>query len=637
MTSFLSCSAIPPVEGQRTSGFQKVGRHIVPVVSVVLLGLLAYSNSFHSEFVFDDVPSIVDNPVIKNLGNYLLNWSGYRANPTRFIGYSTFALNYRLGLLDVTGYHVFNFCVHVLNALLIYALVILSLKTPHLKNSVLAHSSRHIAFVASALFVTHPIQTGAVTYIVQRLTSLATMFYLLTLVQYIRWRLRQNALRMTGVRSGVQYSLILLTSILAMYTKEIAFTLPIIIFLYEFFFLGAIGRKKLLSLAPIIATSLIIPLTLLNLHKPLGEALSDVSETTRVQTTISRLDYLKTEVVVIVKYLRLLVMPVDQNVDYDLPLRHSFIEPRVMFALILIFMMIALALYLHGKSSLKSTHRAFDPGTHLISFGIVWFFVTLLVESSLIPIVDVIFEHRVYLPSVGFFIATATAMFLLARRLSPAHPTWVIVGIAVPIALSLAAATALRNNVWADDLSLWTDAVRKSPNKSRPHTNLGFALMSRGRVDLAIDYYHAALRADPNNAEAHNNLGVAYSKTGKDDQAISHLRIVIALQPDHVKAHTNLGAALMTRGEVDPAIQHYLMALKIDPNYAKARNNLGVAYFKKGMIDEAIAQFRIAISLRPDYPEAHNNLGIAYGRKGWAQQATEEISLGMKLQSRGAR
>jgi Flp pilus assembly protein TadD len=292
-----------------------------------------------------------------------------------------------------------------------------------------------------------------------------------------------------------------------------------------------------------------------------------------------------------------------------------------------------LSVYLFRKSSPASTGRAFDPAVRLASFGIVWFFVTLSVESSLIPIVDVIFEHRVYLPSVGFFVAVSTAGALISRSADPARPTRILVVAGALLALALSVATFQRNKVWADELSLWSDATRKSPYKSRPHTNLGFALMTRGQMEPAIEHYLTALKIDPSNTEAHNNLGIAYSRIGKVEQAFAHLSRSIQLRPDYAEARSNLGAVLVEKGEVDPAITHYLTAIQIRPNYAEARNNLGVAYFKKGMVDEAIDQFRIAIALKSDYAEAHNNLGIAYGRKGWTQPAAEEISLGMKLQS----
>lgn len=625
----------PHPESRRKKNIHEVGRAIAPIASIVLLGLYAYSNSFHTQFVFDDFSSITENPLVQNLDNFLSSWIGYRANPNRFIGNLTFAMNYRFGLLDTTGYHIVNFCIHALNALLLYTLVVLSFKTPHLKGSFLVPSSRSIAFAASALFVTHPIQTGAVTYIVQRLTSLATLFYLFTLVQYIWWRLGEDSRRVAWLRRGAQYSIVLLTAVLAMKTKEIAFTLPVVICLYEFFFFGASGKNRLPYLVPILATILIIPLTMLSFHIPASEVLSEVSEMTKIQSTVSRLDYLRTEIAVIARYLRLLVIPTDQNVDYDFPLYHSFIEPRVLTSLILILLMTALAIYFFRKSALKSLHRTFDPATRLISFGILWFFVTLLVESSLIPIVDVIFEHRVYLPSVGFLIAAATAGAFLARKISPAHQIRTFVGASILISLALAVTTSQRNYVWADDLSLWTDAVRKSPNKSRPYNNLGFALMRRRNVDSAIEYYLIALKIDPNNPEAHNNLGVAYSKTSKSEQAIFHFRIAIALRPDYAQAHSNLGAALAEKGEMDSAIEYYQIALGINPNSAGAHNNLGVAYYKKGLVDQAIAQFQVAIALKPNYSEAHNNLGIAYGKKGWVQQAAEEISVGMKIQSRG--
>jgi len=163
---------------------------LVAVFLVLSCGVLAYSNSFRVPFVFDDLPSIVDNPVIRSLDNFLASTSGYENHERRFVGYLTFALNYRLGGLDVTGYHAFNLVVHLANALLLYALVRLAFRTPHLAGSRLAPRAGTVALLCGLLFVVHPVQTQAVTYVVQRLTSLATLFYLLAMVLYAVGRLK---------------------------------------------------------------------------------------------------------------------------------------------------------------------------------------------------------------------------------------------------------------------------------------------------------------------------------------------------------------------------------------------------------------------------------------------------------------
>ena len=163
-------------------------RTLLPLVLIVLVGIYSYWNSFHAPFVFDDQTSITENPIIKNLGNFLSSLQGYHYNPRRFIGYLSFALNYHWGGLDVAGYHVVNFCIHLLNGTLVFLLCGLTFRTPFLRNSSQASKAGGIALVAALLFTAHPVQTQAVTYIVQRFTSLASLFYLLSLIFYVQGR-----------------------------------------------------------------------------------------------------------------------------------------------------------------------------------------------------------------------------------------------------------------------------------------------------------------------------------------------------------------------------------------------------------------------------------------------------------------
>jgi tetratricopeptide (TPR) repeat protein len=153
---------------------------------IITLGLLVYSNTFSSPFVFDDEINIVANPINKDLGYFARPSSAksfrgpveYPALLKRYMGHLSFALNYRLHGLDVTGYHVVNLAIHLINGGLVYLLVVLTFRTPRLENSQLRQSAGGIALMSALLFVCHPVQTQAVTYIVQRLASMAAMFYL---------------------------------------------------------------------------------------------------------------------------------------------------------------------------------------------------------------------------------------------------------------------------------------------------------------------------------------------------------------------------------------------------------------------------------------------------------------------------
>lgn len=537
-------------------------RHLAAVAMVLAIGGAAYASAFRGplEFVLDDVFSIVENPLLRELGNYFASPAGYRASPNRVVAYATFALNYAFGGLDPLGYRVANVGIHLLNALLVYALVTLAFRSPVAARSGLATSSRSVALVSAALFVAHPVQTQAVTYVVQRMTSLATTLYLLSVVCYAWWRLQGARHR---VRGPAAYALVLLASVLAMKTKEIAFTLPLAIALLETILFEGGTKRRLLYVAPVLVTLAVIPLTMLDLGSATSDPLAQVAAATMERPNLSRWDYLVTQAPVVATYLRLLVAPFGQNLDYDFPLYGSFFAAPVLLSAAVIASLAALALALLRRSAVSSSGRPLDPAVRLVAFGIAWFFLTLSVESSFVPIQDVINEHRIYLPSAGLFPAIATGGALLLHRFTPGREHRLLLAAGALLGCVLGALTFSRNAVWQDNVSLWSDVVRKSPNKARPHVNLGRALMERGQADAAIAHYEAALRADPLHVHAHNNLGVALYKKSRVDEAIAHLELAVRLRPGDGNAHYNLGVAYGRKGRMELAQHHMRLGMQL--------------------------------------------------------------------------
>lgn len=598
---------------------------------IAVLGLIAYSNTFHVPFVFDDISSITQNNVIKRMENFLYNGSGYTYNPRRFIGYLTFALNYRLGGLDVKGYHVFNLIVHIINALLIYALVILTFRTLHLKDSSSFSSSEWIALFAGLLFVAHPVQTQAVTYIAQRVTSLATTFYLLAFLFFIKFRFSHDSEDSQRGKPLSFYSLALISIILAMKTKEIAFTLPIVLLLYEIIFFRLTLRRRLLFMGPILLTLLIIPLSLLSVEKPLAEVLSDVSEATIVQSEVSRWDYLLTQFRVIVTYIRLLFLPVGQNLDYDYPVYDSFSSLAVFLSFLLLT-----AIVLSGAFLLLLSRRGNEgirQETRLISFGIFWFFMTLSVESSIIPITDPIYEHRVYLPSAGFFIAVITGLMLFIGSIrktngSPERPLIPVFGV---IVLIFAIATFFRNTVWQNEVRLWEDVAKKSPAKARAHLNLGLAHDKKGRTEDAIDSYLTALRLEPGSAKAHNNLGTIYVHQGRFGEAEQEFHAAISNDPGFAPPHYNLGNLYGKQGRFEEALRELRTATRLDPDYAEAYVIKGLIFGRTNRLEDAFSEFQIALGINPDDPNVRFNLGALYGKVGRLEEAKREYLAAIAL------
>jgi Flp pilus assembly protein TadD len=598
---------------------------LLPVLLVAIGGLLAYSNTFHVPFVFDDETEIVSKPLIRDLGNYLGSWAGYGHNANRVLGYFTFALNYRANGLEPPGWHAVNLAVHLGAALLVHALVVLTFRTPWLRRSALAASHRAVALAAALLFVAHPIQTQAVTYVVQRLTSLSTLLYLAAVVLYAHWRLAREAGSARGPAGLARFAAVLAVALLAMKTKEIAATLPLAIALYELAFFEGSWRTRLAWLAPVLAMLVVVPVSTFGLHRPVGQILSDVSDL-KVQTAMTRLDYLRTELAVIATYLRLVVLPVGQNLDWDFPKYSSFVAPRVLLAGLLHLALLATVAVAWGGRTARRFGRTFDPAARLVSFGILWFFLALSVESSIVPIVDVLVEHRVYLPSAGLFSAIAAAGALAARRLAPRR--WAAATIAAAVALSavLGVATWRRNAVWGTELSIWADAVSKSPRKSRPHDNLGLAYVHLDRVPEAFAHFQEAVRLDPTNVRAWNNLGVASAKLGHTDDARVAFQAALRLDPEHAESIYNLGRILLVQeGRYAESIPYFERAIRIRADYAEAYASLAAAWNALGRFPDTVRVLTAAGNVIRSQPHARFNLGVAYAATGDGAAAQGEV------------
>jgi hypothetical protein len=364
--------------------------HLIALLIIAVAILIAYSNTFTASFHFDDNPTIVENPYIKNL---TIENIKKLLQSTRPVVNLSLLLNYQLNGLDVVGWHIFNTLFHILNAFLVYSFVFITLNLPTMQEK-FGSSSKFMALFAGLLFGIHPIQTQAVTYIISRTELLAAFFYLSTINLYIMWRLKHKKLYLAGA---------VLTAFLAMGSKEHAVTLPAIIFLYDYVFLSGGSLKDALSHWRShfsIASSWLLLIYLFSAVKLEGAGFN----VTKENPEITPFTYLFTQFNVIWTYIRLMFLPINQNLDYDYPIAKTLFEFPTILSFIGHILVITAAFYFYKKKDWA-----------LIPFGIFWFYITLSPTSSFVPILDVIFEHRLYLPSVGFFIAFITGYELFFR------------------------------------------------------------------------------------------------------------------------------------------------------------------------------------------------------------------------------
>ncbi len=718
-----------------------VSRQAVHLIIILVIGFLAYSNTFQSPFQWDESDYIVGNPIVKDLG-FFAEPSRAEGLPvvnglmSRYIGYLTFALNYKLNGLNVFGYHLVNLAIHLINAILVYFLVLLTFRTPYFSNQRSAvssqraegtplnpplargeskggavdlspftiHYSRLFALAVALLFVAHPVQTEAVTYVFQRFASLVSLFYLLSLVLYIKGRIRQaeakvkNEMKtkkhkeLSSAYTFTCFFLSFISAVLAMKTKENAFTLPVIITLYEFLFFSGPLKARVLRLVPFLLTMLIIPMTIMGLESTAGEVISEIRDPGSLgYEELSGSEYLFTQIRVIITYIRLLLLPVNQNLVYDYPVYRSFFTPPVLFSFLFLAALFGAAVWLvyksrqgargKGQGEISDQQSAISSQpvedtplnpplsrgevkrgvfhasrftlhlSRLIAFGVLWFFITLSVESSVIPIPMVMDEYRLYLPSVGFFIAIMSGATLLVTRFSQKAPlpsgiegqlqttfhlsgfTKIAAALFSVIVLALASATYARNALWKDKVSLWEDVVRKSPSSARAYNNLGLAFNEKGLREKAIGMYDRAIALNPRFALAYSNLGVAYARTGRAGMAIENFQKAVSLDPKDVVAYENMARTYGETGQLEKAAENYSRAIALKPYDSAAYQGLGTAYVMMGRLDDALAAYTRFVILSPSDPEAYRSRGIVYAKKGDPRSAREDFEKACSLGS----
>jgi tetratricopeptide (TPR) repeat protein len=571
--------------------------------------LAIYSITFSSPFVLDDLIRIEENPAIRvtKFSIPQIIKAGMISSKMRPIAFITFALNHSLHQYDVFGYHLVNIIIHILTGFFLYLFLKTTLKIPTIHGRY-KHTDL-ISFLAALIWLVHPIQTQSITYIVQRMNSMAAMFLILSFLFYAYGRLAEaNKKRWIWLfASAVSW-------LLSLGCKQIGAVLPFLIFLYEWYFFqdfSKIWLKKHLKYLFSITAFFILLFLFYTGFNPL-EKIQSLHDFAQHEFTIT--ERLFTQFRVVIYYLSLIFFPLPSrlNLDYDFVLSHSLISPiSTLPSLAAIVGILALAIYLAKRD-------------RLISFCILWFFGNHLIESSVLPLA-IIFEHRNYLPSM----LTILIPILIGYRYIKLD--WLKIGIVSLVVVVLSVWSYQRNSVWENDITLWTDSAKKSPGKARPHFNLGAAFSEQNRYAEAIPLYQRALEINPNLAQPHINLGEALERQNKIEGAAEHYRTALQIKPDLPEAHNNMGAVLAKQGRTEEAIQFYQNALKIRPYYASAHFGLANTLVEKGKVEQGIQHYYQAIRFKPEYAEAHNNLGAIFLASGETEKAIKHYIVALQI------
>lgn len=543
--------------GSRMTAFG-VMREAIIILFLVFLGFLIYSNTTEAPFVLDDGHNIENNPNIR-IESLSLKELGKAAFQSplhhRPIANISFAINHYLHQYNVKGFRFVNVLLHVLTAIFLYFFIRDTLKTPALR----AHYGQRgwIPFFAALLWLVHPVQTQSVTYVVQRMNCLGSMFFILAMWFYVCGRQQLSRKKKTSRYAGC-----VLAGVMSLGSKEIAATLPFFIFLYEWYFFQQFDRAWLRrQLYPFIVS--LIFLAALTFSYMGSNPLESLLSGYQVQD-FSLGQRLLTQSRVIFFYLGLILFPLParMNIDHHFLLSTSLTEPlTTLFSIIGLIALVTIAILLARRHS-------------LLSFCLFWFLGNQIIESSVIAL-EIVFEHRLYLPSMMMILM---AVVLVDRLLRP-------VSLKVVLLCTMTAVfsfwTYERNRVWQNEVSLWQDSARKSPAKARPNNNLAIALVEEGELEHAVNLFKKALRARPYNATLHKNMGNLMMELNRTEEAVHHYTWASRIQPTNPELHYKLGDALMQQQKYDHAIRSFTDAIKIRPDYEQARWKLEVSRRQK--------------------------------------------------------
>lgn len=563
------------------------------VAGLIFWGFLLYAQTLNAPFIFDDDEFVLRNPAVRYLGDSSL-WRdlNYRK---RIVAFLTFALNYRFHGVDAAGYHAANILIHLFAGLSLVWLVLLLFRTPRMRDEPEGRHRQAIALLCGLLFVSHPVQTEAVAYISQRFECLAAFFYLLGACFYLK--ARTAAVSRAG--KGVLFVASGLSVFLGALTKETVFTFPAALILVEWVFFRPptcgtnTAKEETRSLTRwiyiggiFLGLAATLPLLLPNFFRLFTE---------HAKAGMPWDLYALTQFRVIVRYFVLLLLPVRQNLDHDVALSPGLFDGPTLGSAVFVLAVLLLGIKLVRRHPLAG-------------FGILWFFLTLSVSSSFMPLKDLMFEHRLYLPLAGFSIA-------LLGGIAGAVPNFRFFARgALAFILLLSFLTYQRNKVWTDEAALWEDAVAQSPLKARPHANLGRAYRNKGEYGKAVEYYLKAIalhRGDPRHASlVYTNLGAVYGKMKKYSSEVDACLRAIELNPKNAQAYSNLGFAYAALGDYGNALRYGGQAVRMAPRFDEGWINLGVTFGRMRHYERAVAHFQKALELNPYSQEAKANLNL---------------------------
>ncbi|HHT9113741.1 MAG TPA: tetratricopeptide repeat protein [Candidatus Wunengus sp. YC65] len=699
------------------------GEAVFAVLGLIILSFAAYLNTLSNTFVFDDVYVISGNYFIRDWKNFWGLFTSKYFAASGELSYRpvvtlSYFVDYSLWHLNPLGYHLTNVVLHTLNSVLLFFLVQLMVKnTP-------------VAFPASLFFICHPVLSEAVNAVSYREDLLAATFFIIAFLLYVKspasnkFMYRNLSPLGTGIHHGVYpeqkqdssaspqndkrrrvqhvsvyhserseesnfylYPLSLLSYLFALFSKEMAITLPLLIFFFDYLALhrrnqidhpsipsfargDTGGWKRIFSqksvnifhpplIPPIPSTSLRtgkggkVPSPLVG--EGMGEGCFRVNTIIGSRHTLAYriLRFYLGYIFVTIFYLLVRFWwfhnPVESGVSY--PQENlwfyflTMLKVLASYLKLLFFPMNLNADYIVPVASSPWDMSCILSLLLIISiavigsrlffhskflfFSLLWFFVALLPVLNIVPIGNIMAERYLYIPVIGFcimgsyFITHMSALRLHPLRIS----VWVLT---LSILFGFVWQTSSRSKDWKDEFTLWSKIIEREPNSYKAHSSLGILLIKRGQEEEGISELRKSLSINPSYPDAHNNMGTLYEQKGIYEDAAKEYRCALRLDQNLSEAHYNLGNTYLKTSNYDKAVAEYKLYISIRGDHPTVLYNLGVAYMKQGMLGESAAAFQKSLQGNPGNADVHNNLGVIFTRKGQLSNAIREFREALK-------
>jgi protein O-mannosyl-transferase len=592
-------------------------KNLIIFLLLSLIVLSAYSTNYNASWHFDDYPNIVDNPRI-----HIKDFRFKSFKETLFAGFDkgqylgrrlfrpvsmfSFALNWYIGKDNVLGYHIVNNIIHLMSTFFLFLTVLNLFMSPNLKGKYQGNEYV-IAFFSAVLWAVNPVQTQAITYIVQRMASLAVLFYIMGIYFYLKARLSPTDNKRFVFMAGC-----LLSFVFALGSKENTVTFPLSLAIIEILFFQDLNDRNTRRKAAVTITIAGVVAVAFGMVLFLKGGLPSIFNGYENRAFTLR-ERLMTESRIIIYYLSQIFYPMVHRLSlvHDIKISTSLFKPWTTIPSILAI------ISLLGIGFSQTIKRP------IIAFSIFFFFINHIIESTILPL-ELIFEHRNYLPSFFLFFPVATGLIWLIddfKKRNPFIRILFVVSIAGVI-FSFVTGTVVRNRAWATEKTLWEDCITKAPGMARPYHNLAYYHYQKvGDMNEAMELYKKSLTKKYTNSKTghaltFNNMATILHNCGDYESSIKFFNKALGIKPDYLNAMQNITLLYVRTGRFPEALKSADELLSQRKESSDFLQTKGFVLLTAGRRDEAISILKMALDIDPINKKAYLYMGVALSLKG---------------------